>query len=265
MRRSSWMWRSRQEVFWEAPARGFSIKLLQIKFANVRLSRPSFGAHTLGIRRPYVYHINILLCTFFHTEVLSWCCWWRRHSRSAGHAWCPRLPAGLLTEHDSLLALSTWPPSPSWKVLFSFTLFIILYSFLISRPTWQNFTIPSHLTYWSVSQFLQCFYRGLFEAGRWNNIFSFPWILFSLSIPIHREMAALSGENIALMFSPTFHVFNENNSKRNVSCNYIIHSLYPCSIKTREVLINPSPMPKRFPETGENPSFVSRSGNPFLP
>ena len=175
------------------------------------------------------------------------------------------LPAGLLTEHDSLLALSTWPPSPSWKVLFSFTLFIILYSFLISRPTWQNFTIPSHLTYWSVSQFLQCFYRGLFEAGRWNNIFSFPWILFSLSIPIHREMAALSGENIALMFSPTFHVFNENNSKRNVSCNYIIHSLYPCSIKTREVLINPSPMPKRFPETGENPSFVSRSGNPFLP
>ena len=56
---------------WEAPARGFSIKLLQIKFANVRLSRPSFGAHTLGIRRPYVYHIDILLCTFFHTEVLS--------------------------------------------------------------------------------------------------------------------------------------------------------------------------------------------------
>ena len=217
----------------------------------------------------------------FHTEVLSWCCWWRRHSRSAGHAWCPRLPAGLLTEHDSLLALSTWPPSPSWKVLFSFILFIILYSFLISRedqfgkisqfqPTWHN--------NWdrSVSQFLQCFYRGLFEAGRWNNIFSFPWILFSLSIPIHREMAALSGENIALMFSPTFHVFHENNSKRNVSCNYIIHSLYPCStktwevlypysIKTREVLINPSPMPKRFPETGENPSFVSRSGNPFLP
>ena len=127
------------------------------------------------------------------------------------------------------------------------------------HPTWHNNWD------WSVSQFLQCFYRGLFEAGRWNNIFSFPWILFSLSIPIHREMAALSGENIALMFSPTFHVFNENNSKRNVSCNYIIHSLYPCSIKTREVLINPSPMPKRFPETGENPSFVSRSGNPFLP
>ena len=75
------------------------------------------------------------------------------------------------------------------------------------HPTWHNNWD------WSVSQFLQCFYRGLFEAGRWNNIFSFPWILFSLSIPIHREMAALSGENIALMFSPTFHIFNANNPK----------------------------------------------------
>ena len=71
------MWRSRQEVFGAAPARGFSIKLLQIKFANVRLSRPSFGAHTLGIRilgghmyNIHEYHINILLYTFFHTEVL---------------------------------------------------------------------------------------------------------------------------------------------------------------------------------------------------
>ena len=60
------------------------------------------------------------------------------------------LPAGLLTEHDSLLALSTWPPSPSWKVLFSFILFIILYSFLISRPTWQNFT-------WHIGLFLNSY------------------------------------------------------------------------------------------------------------
>ena len=171
-------------------------------------------------------------------------------------------PAGWLA-HWARLFIGTFymTPLPELK---SVVFFYPFHYFIFISYIKTNLT-KFHLTYWSVSQFLQCFYRGLFEAGRWNNIFSFPWILFSLSIPIHREMAALSGENIALMFSPTFHVFNENNSKRNVSCNYIIHSLYPCSIKTREILINPSPMPKRFPETGENPSFVSRSGNPFLP
>ena len=44
--------------------------------------------------------------------------------------------------------------------------------------------------------------------------------------------------------------------------------MYPCSTKTREVLGNPSPTPKRFPETreisrGRSPREISRvEGNP---
>ena len=32
--------------------------------------------------------------------------------------------------------------------------------------------------------------------------------------------------------------------------------MYPCSIKTREVLGNPSPMPKRFPETRDQSTAI---------
>ena len=63
--------------------------------------------------------------------------------------------------------------------------------------------------------------------------------------------------------------FNTVNPSLSTGKDYLIHSpgkdwwwpystkiwelLYPCSIKTREVLGNPSPMPKRFPETRGQP------------